>query len=144
MYITQELLNEREQFLRNRDFSENTILNYKADTKLFLNFIRLQNKAHYFLCFSLSQTAVFDKSFGKKMFFFAVTEPRTRSKACAMGNSFLRTIALRAKWKTWSKSNGAPKKPNKYFDYFHDRLAGVAKRLQVSFSGHKKSGQPSS
>ncbi|MBO7546649.1 MAG: hypothetical protein J6T19_08105 [Paludibacteraceae bacterium] len=68
---------------------------------------------------------------------------KKRNKACAMENSFLRTIALRAKWKTWSKSNGAPKKPNKYFDYFHDRLAGVAKRLQVFFSGmqggaHKK------
>jgi len=39
------------------------------------------------------------KSFGKKMFFFAVTEQRTRSEACAMGNSFLRTIAPRGKWK---------------------------------------------
>lgn len=47
MYITQELLNERKQFLQNRDYSQNTILNYKTDVKLFLNFIRIQNKNYY-------------------------------------------------------------------------------------------------
>jgi integrase/recombinase XerD len=47
MYITQEVLNERNQFLQNRDYSQNTILNYKTDVKLFLNFIRIQNKNYY-------------------------------------------------------------------------------------------------
>lgn len=42
MYITQELLNERKQFLINRDYSGNTIDNYTTDMKLFINFIRLE------------------------------------------------------------------------------------------------------
>lgn len=42
MYITQELLNERKQFLINRNYSGNTIDNYTTDMKLFINFIRLE------------------------------------------------------------------------------------------------------
>lgn len=42
MYITKELLEERKQFLINRDYSKNTIENYLQDMKLFLNYLRLE------------------------------------------------------------------------------------------------------
>lgn len=42
MYITNELLEERKQFLINRDYSKNTIENYLQDMKLFLNYLRLE------------------------------------------------------------------------------------------------------
>ena len=42
MYMTQELLFERKQFLINRDYSKNTIENYLQDMKLFLNYLRLE------------------------------------------------------------------------------------------------------
>ena len=42
MIIDQNILQQWIQFLRNRNYSENTIENYKSDFKLFLNYIRLQ------------------------------------------------------------------------------------------------------
>jgi len=41
MKLTKQLLDERTQFLYNRDYSENTILNYTSDVKLFLNFLKI-------------------------------------------------------------------------------------------------------
>jgi site-specific recombinase XerD len=46
MYIDNTIINEWVDFLKNRDYSENTIQNYTTDLKLFLNFIRLK-KADY-------------------------------------------------------------------------------------------------
>ena len=46
MKITNELLNERKQFLINRDYSQNTIENYNSDLKLFLNYLKIENKVH--------------------------------------------------------------------------------------------------
>lgn len=42
MIIDQNIFQQWIQFLRNRNYSENTIDNYKSDFKLFLNYIRLQ------------------------------------------------------------------------------------------------------
>ena len=42
MYIDNTIINEWIQFLYNRDYSQNTIDNYKSDLKLFFNFIRLE------------------------------------------------------------------------------------------------------
>lgn len=42
MYITIELLEERKQFLMNRNYSGNTIESYTQDLKLFINFLRLE------------------------------------------------------------------------------------------------------
>ena len=46
MYITKEIIDERTQFLYNRDFSQNTIQNYNSDLKLFLNYLKLENKVY--------------------------------------------------------------------------------------------------
>ena len=46
MNITQELLTERKHFLINRDYSQNTIENYNSDLKLFLNYIKIENRIH--------------------------------------------------------------------------------------------------
>lgn len=41
MELTRQLLNERTQFLYNRNYSENTILNYTSDVKLFINYLKV-------------------------------------------------------------------------------------------------------
>lgn len=46
MYITIELLEERKQFLINRNYSGNTINSYMQDMKLFINFIRLETQGY--------------------------------------------------------------------------------------------------
>lgn len=48
MIIDQNIFQQWIQFLRNRNYSENTIDNYKSDFKLFLNYIRLQ-KSDYII-----------------------------------------------------------------------------------------------
>lgn len=44
MIITNEILSERKQFLLNRNYATKTIQNYFSDMRIFLNYIRLQNK----------------------------------------------------------------------------------------------------
>lgn len=44
MYITNELLFERKQFLKNRNYSNNTIESYGTSIKLFLNYLRIDCK----------------------------------------------------------------------------------------------------
>lgn len=41
MQLTKQLLDERTQFLYNRNYSENTILNYTSDVKLFINYLKI-------------------------------------------------------------------------------------------------------
>ncbi len=41
MKLTKQLLDERTQFLYNRDYSDNTILNYTSDVKLFINYLKI-------------------------------------------------------------------------------------------------------
>lgn len=43
MELTEQLINERTQFLYNRDYSEKTKNNYKSDLKLFFNRLKIQN-----------------------------------------------------------------------------------------------------
>lgn len=44
MIIDQNIIHEYIQYLQNRDYSQNTIDNYKSDLKVFFNFIKIQNK----------------------------------------------------------------------------------------------------
>ena len=46
MIIDNNIIHQWIQFLLNRDFSENTIQNYRSDFRVFINYIRLE-KADY-------------------------------------------------------------------------------------------------
>ena len=44
MEVTKQLLDERTQFLYNRNYAENTIQNYISDMRLFLNYLKIWNR----------------------------------------------------------------------------------------------------
>lgn len=44
MQLTKKLLDEWMDFLYNRNYSENTIQNYKSDVKLFLDYLKLERR----------------------------------------------------------------------------------------------------
>ena len=66
MEISQRLLNERIQFLYNRNYSENTIQNYTLDLKLFVNFLKIENKV-----FSVSMENITQKNIESRKTYLA-------------------------------------------------------------------------